>query len=270
MITLPLQREYIARFAFVLLLISFTTAALMVGFLILSMNEQDHSHQSTSATLDHQQSTEGTVGMEQRSRGANENTQQEAKFDGIQLQLHDRALEHGISNEGLNEHDSVHTELDQSQDFNATTTPFEDLLLSLEINAREIQSLEVVATGYYAGPESTGKREGDPDYGITYSGVKVRRSALSTIAADPKVLPLGTLLYVPDYGYSIVADTGSAIKGNKIDLYFETKQQVYEQWGKKNVNILILKKGDGKVTEHILNELHETFVRAETPLDAGI
>ncbi|MEF3303593.1 3D domain-containing protein [Paenibacillus sp. GYB003] len=114
-------------------------------------------------------------------------------------------------------------------------------------------SVEVVATGYYAGVESTGKRPGHPEYGITYSGVKVRHGVLSTIAADPKVFPLGTILYIPGYGYGIVADTGSAIKGKKIDLYYETKDQIYKEWGKRTVNVFIVKKGNGKVTEQTLN-----------------
>src|SRR6185312_15277556 len=81
-------------------------------------------------------------------------------------------------------------------------------------------SKKVVATGYTAGIESTGKEPGHPLYGITYSGVKVKRDLYSTIAADPKVFPLGTILFIPGYGYGVVADTGSAIKGNIIDLYF--------------------------------------------------
>jgi len=118
----------------------------------------------------------------------------------------------------------------------------------------------VTATGYTAGIESTGKRPGHPEYGITYSGVKVRRDHVSTIAADPKIFPIGTLLYVPDYGYAVVADTGSKIKGKKIDLYFETTKQVYQQWGKKKVSVHVLKKGEGKLTEAWLNELNNAVL----------
>lgn len=107
----------------------------------------------------------------------------------------------------------------------------------------------VIATGYTAGPESTGKTERHPQYGITFSGVKVRRDRVSIIAADPERFPIGSVLYVPGYGYGVVADTGSAIKGDKIDLYFETERQVYEQWGKKTVQVLLLKKGSGTLTE---------------------
>ncbi|MFF2912315.1 3D domain-containing protein [Paenibacillus sp. NPDC057934] len=125
--------------------------------------------------------------------------------------------------------------------------------------AREqiITSMKVTATGYTAGYESTGKTAKHPEYGITYSGVKVRRdkNTISTIAADPKVLPLGSILYVPDYGYAVVADTGSAIKGRKIDLYFATTKQVYKEWGKKTVVVHVIKRGNGKCTEAMLKNL---------------
>lgn len=124
-----------------------------------------------------------------------------------------------------------------------------------------IRTLKVTATGYTAGVESTGKSPGHPEYGITYSGVKVRRdkNAVSTIAADPKVLPLGSILYIPGYGYGIVADTGSAIKGRKIDLYFATTRQVYREWGKKTVDVHIIKRGEGKCTEHMLKTLGQAI-----------
>jgi 3D (Asp-Asp-Asp) domain-containing protein len=120
-----------------------------------------------------------------------------------------------------------------------------------------IHTMRVMATGYTAGYESTGKRPDHPQYGITYSGVKVRRdkNTISTIAADPRVFPLGTIVYIPDYGYAVVADVGSAIKGRKIDLYFATIKQVYKEWGKKEVEIQVIKRGNGKCSEKMLNTL---------------
>ncbi|RSK28422.1 hypothetical protein EJF36_16970 [Bacillus sp. HMF5848] len=115
----------------------------------------------------------------------------------------------------------------------------------------------VTATGYTAGYESTGKHPGHPQYGITYSGVKVRRDLYSTIAADLRVFPIGTILFIPGYGYGVVADKGGAIKGNKVDLYFETVKDVYRQWGKKDVDVYVVKKGAGKLTEHDLMLLNE-------------
>lgn len=119
--------------------------------------------------------------------------------------------------------------------------------------------VEVVATGYTAGVESTGKRPGHPQYGITYSGVKVRRDQVSTIAADTKLFPIGTLLYIPDYGYGVVADTGSAIKGKRIDLYFETIKEVYEQWGKRTIEVQVLRIGTGKLSQAWLNQINQAI-----------
>ncbi len=62
----------------------------------------------------------------------------------------------------------------------------------------------------------------------------------STIAVDPKVIPYGTKLFVQGYGFAIAADTGTAIKGNKIDVYFNTYKQACN-WGAKYVKVYILK-----------------------------
>lgn len=127
------------------------------------------------------------------------------------------------------------------------------------VNAEKPAKVEVVATGYTAGVESTGKRPGHPQYGITYSGVKVRRDQVSTIAADTRLFPIGTLLYIPGYGYGVVADTGSAIKGKRIDLYFETIKQVYEQWGKRTVDVEVLRIGTGKLSQAWLNQINQAI-----------
>jgi 3D (Asp-Asp-Asp) domain-containing protein len=134
---------------------------------------------------------------------------------------------------------------------------------NLEGDLTKYSAVEVVATGYSAGIESTGKNPGHPEYGVTFSGLKVVRDgkALSTIAADPKVFPIGTVLFIPGYGYGVVADTGSAIKGKKIDLFFNTKNQVYEQWGKKTVKVFVVKEGTGKINEGIWNQLKKEVLK---------
>ncbi|GIP47213.1 hypothetical protein J53TS2_08040 [Paenibacillus sp. J53TS2] len=133
---------------------------------------------------------------------------------------------------------------------------------------KKVETVKVLATGYTAGYESTGKKPSHPQYGITYSGVKVRRNkdTVSTIAADLKIFPLGTILYIPGYGYGVVADKGSAIRGHKIDLYFDTIKQVYKEWGKKEVEVQVVRKGDGKLTEAMLRELGKVMeVSKEIP-----
>ncbi|MGL4791148.1 MAG: 3D domain-containing protein [Anaerotignaceae bacterium] len=72
--------------------------------------------------------------------------------------------------------------------------------------------------------------------GITATGVRAERGI---IAVDPRVIPLGTEVYVQGYGYAIAADTGGAIKGNKIDICVDTKNEAYS-WGRRSVEIYIL------------------------------
>lgn len=76
---------------------------------------------------------------------------------------------------------------------------------------------------------------------LTASGKKVERNpnGISTVAVDPRIIPIGTYLYIEGYGYAIAADTGSAIKGKKIDVYFKSSSECYT-WGRKNVKVRIL------------------------------
>lgn len=85
------------------------------------------------------------------------------------------------------------------------------------------------ATAYDLSYESCGKYPGDPAYGITYTGTYARPGV---IAVDPRVIPLHSKVYVasldrtPDYGFAVAEDTGSAIKGHKIDLLLQTTDKL--------------------------------------------
>lgn len=85
------------------------------------------------------------------------------------------------------------------------------------------------ATAYTSGADSE-----------TASGRMVERNpnGISTVSVDPNVIPLGTYLYIEGYGYAIAADTGGAIDGNEIDVYFDSSNECYD-WGRKTVKITV-------------------------------
>lgn len=76
--------------------------------------------------------------------------------------------------------------------------------------------------------------------GITANGTDLRANpGLKVIAVDPKVIPLGTHVWVEGYGEAIAADTGGAIKGNRIDLFMPSEDNA-NNWGRRTVTVEIL------------------------------
>ncbi|KAA0560266.1 DUF348 domain-containing protein [Bacillus sp. CH30_1T] len=76
--------------------------------------------------------------------------------------------------------------------------------------------------------------------GYTATGINLKSNPnVKVIAVDPSVIPLGTKVYVEGYGYAVAADTGGAIKGNKIDVFFPSKSDAY-RWGRKTIKVKIL------------------------------
>ncbi|WP_411469636.1 3D domain-containing protein [Bacillus thuringiensis] len=84
--------------------------------------------------------------------------------------------------------------------------------------------------------------EGSPPHErITAAGIDIGKNPnIKLIAVDPKVIKLGTKVWVEGYGEAIAGDTGGAIKGNRIDVLFPTEKQARE-WGRKKVKIKIMK-----------------------------
>ncbi len=76
----------------------------------------------------------------------------------------------------------------------------------------------------------------------TYSGYRTatgRNPAVGMVAVDPRVIPLGSRLYIEGYGYAVAADTGGAIKGNTVDLFMEQYSQCVH-WGRRSVKVYVL------------------------------
>jgi 3D (Asp-Asp-Asp) domain-containing protein len=90
-------------------------------------------------------------------------------------------------------------------------------------------ALEMVATAYTA--ECAGCT------GYTATGY---RAGHGIVAVDPRVIPLGTRLYIPGYGFAIAGDTGGAILGDRIDLGFDSLADAM-QFGRRTVKVYTLK-----------------------------
>lgn len=108
------------------------------------------------------------------------------------------------------------------------------------------QVIEATATAYCLCQKCCGKSPSSPGYGVTASGLKIiPGTGMKVIAVDPKVIPLGSKVYVQglngawDYGYAVAGDTGGAIKSMKIDLYMDSHEETLS-WGRKKVNIYVV------------------------------
>lgn len=76
--------------------------------------------------------------------------------------------------------------------------------------------------------------------GRTATGLNIRSNPnMKVVAVDPRIIPLGTKVYVEGYGYAVAADTGGAINGYVIDVLMPSQTDAY-RWGRKKVKIRIL------------------------------
>lgn len=83
------------------------------------------------------------------------------------------------------------------------------------------RQIRMLATSYSAGTSGTDKS--NQWYGRTATGMKMRNGI---VAVDPNVISLYSKVYVPGYGIGLAGDTGSAIKGNRIDLGYSDEDLV--------------------------------------------
>ena len=105
-----------------------------------------------------------------------------------------------------------------------------------------VKEMNVLASAY-----SQSDEEETAD-GITYMETRVRDK--HTIAVDPNVIPLGSVVYIESDsplvgGFYVAEDIGSAIKGNRIDIFMSDKNKCFE-FGKRNVKVTVLKPVGGE------------------------
>lgn len=92
--------------------------------------------------------------------------------------------------------------------------------------------LSMSATGYDASPETIGP-------GATGRTATGRYAEYGVVAVDPRVIRLNTIVYVEGYGFALACDKGSAIKGNRIDLCFDSRYTAL-RYGRKRVRVHVL------------------------------
>ena len=98
--------------------------------------------------------------------------------------------------------------------------------------ASATKEMTVTATAYTANCDGCS--------GITAAGIDLLSNPnKKVIAVDPSVIPMGTRVWVEGYGEAIAGDTGSSIKGKKIDVFMENEQDALN-WGRKTITIKIL------------------------------
>lgn len=98
-------------------------------------------------------------------------------------------------------------------------------------NGEYLKKYTMVSTAY-----SPRVIETDGNPWVTATGL---RSGVGVVAVDPNVIPLGSLLYIEGYGYAVAGDTGGAIKGNIIDVFFYSTEDAL-QWGRRAVTVYLL------------------------------
>ena len=126
------------------------------------------------------------------------------------------------SNPGEKASESENTTVNKANNMNESSN-------SEEEGTKEIT---VKATAYTASCEGCS--------GTTATGVDLNANPdAKVIAVDPSVIPLGSKVYVEGYGVATAADTGGAIKGNRIDVFIPSEQDAIN-WGKKQVKVKIL------------------------------
>ncbi len=90
------------------------------------------------------------------------------------------------------------------------------------------EAIPMLSTAYWPDPAWSS--------GYTATGLKAQ---YGIAAVDPAVIPLGSHLYIPGYGFALAADTGGAIVGDRIDLCYDTAMQAID-WGVREVTVYVL------------------------------
>jgi 3D (Asp-Asp-Asp) domain-containing protein len=131
--------------------------------------------------------------------------------------------------------------LASQQRLNASSiASYQQQALAVEANARQLAVVSTVSSAppvavAPGGHTMTVTATGYSIHGHTATGAP---TGWGVVAVDPGVIPLGTRLSIPGYGSGVAADTGGAIQGATIDLWFPTLAQA-RAWGRRTVTITL-------------------------------
>ncbi len=152
-------------------------------------------------------------------------------LDGVHLREYRIVIEDGVETERKLIRDYYDPEPADTVIYYAASALRATGLAAETLNVMKIE--RVYATWYNAA--SSGRPPTDPYYGITASGQPLTKGV---VAVDPRVIPLGTRLYIPGYGLAVAADTGGGIVGNMIDLGYP--DGVVSDWQTGWVDVFLL------------------------------
>jgi 3D (Asp-Asp-Asp) domain-containing protein len=110
--------------------------------------------------------------------------------------------------------------------------------------AKPAQTIEMTVTAYSPDAQSCD----DSADGFTATMHRVETNCGHLVAADPKLLPYGSMLSIEGYAEGQIVpvlDCGGAIKGRHIDLLFPTDHEARE-WGVKKIRVTVWQYVDGK------------------------
>lgn len=106
--------------------------------------------------------------------------------------------------------------------------------VSRNANNGNVKTLYVTSTAYTANCPGCS--------GVTATGINlVQNPGAKVIAVDPSVIPLGSTVWVQGYGYAVAGDTGSAINGDRIDVFIPNRSKAL-QWGTRTVEVKVYPK----------------------------
>jgi 3D (Asp-Asp-Asp) domain-containing protein/LysM repeat protein len=131
------------------------------------------------------------------------------------------------------------------QDVKATKTIKPAVKVKVKVSKKTASKAKAASTKKTKYKEITMKATAYTAYckgcsGITATGINLKANPKKkVIAVDPKVIPLGTKVYVEGYGHAIAGDKGGAIKGKRIDVFIPSKKAAIN-YGVKNVKVKIL------------------------------